>query len=985
MNTIDLSTWGQFFARLGIGLCAIVALAFVTDAFVKSSSWRRAIWQTALVCSLLLVGVEATGLQKGLGVWLFGKAVPERVATVRVIDPIPDETPIVYETTAIAPSMHFSKEPFQLPKNCWWPAGLWFAGAASVLARILFAQGVFMVFRSKRKQLFDPALLGEIKSLSEQLKLGRRVKVYELDRVSGPIAFGVARPGIGVPKGFTEQFTLSQQQAMLAHELAHLRSRDPYWYLVANFATALFWWHPGVWWMRRQLHVASEFAADEAVLLLKNGPVTLAECLLTFGRQLTGARPLDALGVGGFRSNLGKRVEALLSLDERTVRISKAWHQTVVKVVAPICLMAALVCTVGWFENRELQKGSDFESTVQVSWDGSIAALTFSAAKEEREMRIFLAGGKNTPTENGGAPSVDGSRAAQTFRNLEQHKVPQLELQKTPLEEALKLLGAAIGSRGNVPYQVTVTNEVFITAAVTNVSMQSALNAIVSGADKPIAYSVDSRGVLTIKDDKASKTVTYTSPSPIDPANQEKARLFIEEAESLYKASKFDLARSKLVEALQLDPESEAAKYYLQLIEQRKAQPKPNSGLIHPTIPPKEAVPSVRSSLASSGSSQASEPAKKVQPVDPRFTTNEPSQLQTRSYKVDVTTMEASLAKLRSESKNSSGKTQNELLRDFFAQTGIEINAPKALFYNDATGLLIVRATQEDQEIVEQGVYYLNATRPQIMIEAKFAEVDRELLRTSGGELFMGSKVVNSSLIKRKSLPVGGRSKDPADNDLSISGFTPTNAVESTFEGILSPTDFRSLIKTLEETSGADVLTSPKVTTLSGRQAQISVLDIRTIVTGLETVKSADGASSSEFKTQPLEFGPTLDVIPEVSVDNFSVKMTVIATLREFLGYEEPHRALRKVNEVEGQLPLPKMRVRQITTAAEVPDGHTLVLGGLISDSVQKTKQVLPILGRGTVGRLSRVEHVKTEKRHLTVFVTPTIIDNTGRPINKSN
>src|SRR6185503_14478821 len=99
----------------------------------------------------------------------------------------------------------------------------------------------------------------------------------------GPIAFGIFHPGISLPPNFSEKFSIAQQEAMLAHELAHLAAGDPLWQLLADLSVALFWWHPAAWWARHQLRMACEGAADEASLLIENGPHALAECLVTLG------------------------------------------------------------------------------------------------------------------------------------------------------------------------------------------------------------------------------------------------------------------------------------------------------------------------------------------------------------------------------------------------------------------------------------------------------------------------------------------------------------------------------------------------------------------------------------------------------------------------------------------------------------------------------------------------------------------------------
>lgn len=80
-----------------------------------------------------------------------------------------------------------------------------------------------------------------------------------------------------------------------------------------------------------------------------------------------------------------------------------------------------------------------------------------------------------------------------------------------------------------------------------------------------------------------------------------------------------------------------------------------------------------------------------------------------------------------------------------------------------------------------------------------------------------------------------------------------------------------------------------------------------------------------------------------------------------------------------GQLPLPRERVRQVTTTAIVWDGQTIVLGGLMTENVARLKDKVPVLGDlPLVGRLFQSEQNQTQKKNLIVFVTATIIDPAG-------
>src|SRR5208283_2702203 len=104
---------------------------------------------------------------------------------------------------------------------------------------------------------------------------------------------------------------------------------------------------------------------------------------------------------------------------------------------------------------------------------------------------------------------------------------------------------------------------------------------------------------------------------------------------------------------------------------------------------------------------------------------------------------------------------------------------------------------------------------------------------------------------------------------------------------------------------------------------------------------------------EQMEIGPTLDVIPCVLSDGFTINLTVIPTLTEFVGYDNPNSVDSSALTTSGAFPgglvmvpvvLPLFRVRQVVSAVNVWDGQTLVLGGLLSETVSTIKDQVPML-----------------------------------------
>lgn len=163
----------------------------------------------------------------------------------------------------------------------------------------------------------------------------------------------------------------------------------------------------------------------------------------------------------------------------------------------------------------------------------------------------------------------------------------------------------------------------------------------------------------------------------------------------------------------------------------------------------------------------------------------------------------------------------------------------------------------------------------------------------------------------------------------------------------------------------------------------LAVAAVVTLPATAQVVQQANPLATIQPQTVPIPLGPTLDVIPHVSADGYTIQMNLIPTVTEFLGYDDPGSFRAVVGTQAAPVPLPRFRVRMVTTSSIVWDGQTVVLGGLISEKVTKTKDKVPVLGDiPLLGRLFRSEANSSHKKNLVIFVTPTIIDPAGNRIH---
>jgi len=125
-----------------------------------------------------------------------------------------------------------------------------------------------------------------------------------------PGVVGLFRPILLLPAGIAERLTPPQLEAVLAHELCHVRRRDNLFASIHMLAESAFWFHPLVWWIGARLVEERERACDEEVLSLGSEPHVYAEGILNVCKLYLESPLVCVSGVTG--SNLKKRIEVIM-------------------------------------------------------------------------------------------------------------------------------------------------------------------------------------------------------------------------------------------------------------------------------------------------------------------------------------------------------------------------------------------------------------------------------------------------------------------------------------------------------------------------------------------------------------------------------------------------------------------------------------------------------------------------------------------------
>jgi beta-lactamase regulating signal transducer with metallopeptidase domain len=721
MNFPNFTFWSHVLATLGVEVCCLAALSFVAQLFFRPAIWQRAVWQMCVICLLLLAASEWTGFGCGTAGFLFGqKQVVERAQASGI-------TMLTSEVAVRPVPTILNLSPPTPQPAVWWPGWVWLAGAVIVLARMAAAQGLLLALRLRRERIADSSLRDRVEYVANRVGLRRNVSLFRMPKAISPMAFGILRPSIGLPPEFEAKFSVTEQEAVLAHELAHLAAMDPLWFLLADFASALLWWHPLVWWVRRSQHVSAELAADEATALVPDGPGALAKCLVSLGKEMSAVRGLGWVGInGGFRSKLGKRVERLMRMSGGAKCPSAGWLSA--RITIKILVVPALVLLFGSFQSAHAQKKDTWRDQFKDSWRQSPAGVLLLAKLDEEPK-----------------PNATNKSAASVNQAKAQYD---------------KIFG-----------EVNVKN-----------------------------------------------------------------------AKHLYELGKIDEAEAMLRQVLKDDPSNRSAKYYLDLIKEARYAESQRA--------PKPTPIPIPNATAGTNLVHTNEARQRILSKLENIALND-QQLLTKSFRVNPKIVVERLKLTRAET--NSNFEAHKRIQAYFAAAGVDLTPPKAVVFSARLGDILVRASASDLEIIQMAVAILNWTPPPVMFEAKFVELSPEESRgfklyqvfPTQGTLSPGSTIK----ISGSAAVVFSASIDPLTSGLS-GMLIPTSPVV----GIMSDAEFRKTINVIEQSIGADILTAPKVTTESGRQAHIGV---------------SDG-----------DKGSSLDVIAEVGPDGFSIQTTAIPSIK---------------------------------------------------------------------------------------------------------
>jgi uncharacterized protein (TIGR03435 family) len=183
----------------------------------------------------------------------------------------------------------------------WLPLVLlaWIAGVGVLLLRLL--GGWWHIHRLHRasRAVAPSAWTDTAARIAGKLGLSRHVSVVDSSLVDTPAVIGWVKPIILLPIAAFGGLSPLQIEAILAHELAHIRRHDFLVNLVQTLAETILFYHPAVWWLSARIRAEREHCCDVVALSVCGDPVSYAQALVELESWRSGHSPLAVAATGG--------------------------------------------------------------------------------------------------------------------------------------------------------------------------------------------------------------------------------------------------------------------------------------------------------------------------------------------------------------------------------------------------------------------------------------------------------------------------------------------------------------------------------------------------------------------------------------------------------------------------------------------------------------------------------------------------------------
>jgi len=182
------------------------------------------------------------------------------------------------------------------------------------------------------KEIFD--------NVTANLKIKKKIKFHLSELVNVPLVIGYLKPVVLFPLALVNQLDNDQVEAILIHELSHIRRNDFLLNLIKTAIETFLFYNPFVWMAGRFIHIEREHACDDLVLKVTGKPLNYAHALLKLELLKDKTSPAYALAATGKTQNLYQRIKRITNM--------KTNYLNAKQQMAALTLGVACLFSIAW-------------------------------------------------------------------------------------------------------------------------------------------------------------------------------------------------------------------------------------------------------------------------------------------------------------------------------------------------------------------------------------------------------------------------------------------------------------------------------------------------------------------------------------------------------------------------------------------------------------------------------------------------------------
>ncbi len=313
--------------------------SLISGPFIDALGWTlvHSIWQGALIASLVaiimimlrkgsaksryLVYFSSLILMLGISVATFIKVydpadASEKIDTAQGVESINEDLFLAAHENSFTEESQFgkAKKAFAgyFERNFPLFVSLWFLGICFFLLKFLGGYAYSQRLKHYRTLEATKYWNRKVLILSHKIGLNKSIRLAESALIKVPMVVGYLKPVILVPLGMLSSLPPQQVEAILTHELAHIYRKDYLFNLIQSVIDILFFYHPAIWWISRNIRMEREHICDDLVIMVNQDSIEYARALASV-QEMKSNYPAPAPALARNKYELLNRIHRMMN------------------------------------------------------------------------------------------------------------------------------------------------------------------------------------------------------------------------------------------------------------------------------------------------------------------------------------------------------------------------------------------------------------------------------------------------------------------------------------------------------------------------------------------------------------------------------------------------------------------------------------------------------------------------------------------------